>query len=138
MKTFSPGVSDGVFSVDGLRIGVRICYEVRFPEYFRELHRSGTDLNIVLFYDVAIIPDANRYNLIKAHLQTRAVENVTHFLSVNSSGPSQIAPTALFDKSGTVLSELIPGAVGLMVYDLTITDDSIGEAGRRSYSYALT
>ncbi len=33
--------------------GVRICYEVRFPKFFRELYKKSTDLNVILFYDVA-------------------------------------------------------------------------------------
>jgi predicted amidohydrolase len=36
------GKNDGIYPVDDLQVGVRICFEVRFPEYFRELFRAGT------------------------------------------------------------------------------------------------
>ena len=49
---FVPSDKDGVFEIDELEVGVRICFEVRFPEYFRELYRAHTDLNVILFYDV--------------------------------------------------------------------------------------
>lgn len=52
---FSIGDRDGVFEINGLKVGIRICFEVRFPEFFRELYREQTDLNIILFYDVWIM-----------------------------------------------------------------------------------
>lgn len=61
---------------DDFKIGVRICFEVRFPEYFRELYKADTDFNVVIFYDVANKDDIERYELIKAHLKTRDVENI--------------------------------------------------------------
>ena len=56
----------------------RICYEIRFPEYFRELYVENTDLNVILFYDVSDRDNADRYDLIRAHVRMRAVENVCH------------------------------------------------------------
>ena len=103
---FTPGTRDGIVSYRGFRIGIRICFEIRFPEYFRELFRAGTDANIVLFYDVADAPDAARYNLIKGHLQTRATENVTPIITANAAKPYPTAPTAVFGRSGEVLTEL--------------------------------
>ena len=85
---------------------VRICFEVRYPEYFRELYRENTALNIILFYDVADSDDIERYELIKSHIRTRAVENVTYTMSVNSIRPYQTAPTGIFDKSGRTINEL--------------------------------
>jgi hypothetical protein len=30
-----------------------ICFEIRFSEYFRELYKEQTGINIVIFYDVS-------------------------------------------------------------------------------------
>ncbi len=43
---FIAGNRSGIFEIDDIKIGVRICFEVRFPEYFRELYREQTTLNI--------------------------------------------------------------------------------------------
>lgn len=37
---FSIGNKSGVFEIGGLKVGIRICFEVRFPEFFRELYRE--------------------------------------------------------------------------------------------------
>ena len=34
---FEIGNDEGVFQVGDWKIGIRICFEIRFPEYFREL-----------------------------------------------------------------------------------------------------
>lgn len=44
---FCAGSNSGIFQVGEMKIGIRICYEVRFPEFFRELYRVNTDLNII-------------------------------------------------------------------------------------------
>lgn len=134
---FVPCDSSGVFEIDGIKVGVRICYEIRFPEYFRELYREHTDLNVILFYDVADYNNVERYDLIKSHIRTRAVENVCHAFTVNTMKPFQTAPTGLYDKSGRALSELERNKAGLLVFDLVIKDPDFGEQGRIDISNQL-
>lgn len=124
------GFAFGIFEIDGWKIGVRICFEVRFPEFFRELYEEHTDLNIIMFYDVADFDDVERYELIKSHVRTRAVENVTYTLAVDTICPYQTAPTALYDRSGCPMMELKRNKEGLLVYDLEKTEPDLGERGR--------
>ena len=132
-------INDGVVEIDGFRIGVRICYEVRFPEYFRELYTLRADCALVLFADRSE-PDApDRYSLIQAHLRTRAVENVMQLVSVNNCARFQTAPTMAIDENGTIISELERHVEGLLVFDLVKKDQlSFGATGRRFVSDQLT
>lgn len=50
-----------------------------------------------MFYDVADTDDKERYSMIRGHLQTRAVENVTTTISVNATSPFQTAPTMVLE-----------------------------------------
>ena len=104
---FVPGDAPGVFSFRGWKIGVRICYEVRFPEYFRELYR------------------------------TRAVENVFPVLSANAIAPYPGAPTMLCDASGRILVENPPDAPHLLLFDLSKHKPDFGERGRIELSDSL-
>ena len=56
---FSAGNRNGIFEIDGWKIGVRICFEVRFPEIFRELYREHTDLNVIMLLIIMIWKDMN-------------------------------------------------------------------------------
>ena len=134
---FVPGKTMGIYEIDGYRIGVRICFEVRFPEYFRELFKAKTDLNIVAFSDVNDQENLARYELIKAHLITRASENACPILSVNHTKPFQTAPTAFFDENGKTLCELERGIEKLLVTDYKPAEISFGVEGRRQISNQL-
>lgn len=134
---FCPGNEKGIIEINGFKVGIRICFEVRFPEYFRELYLERTDLNLILFYDVSDYDDVDRYQMIKAHICTRAVENVCYTLSVDTIRPYQTAPTALFDRSGYPLVELERNAPELLVYDLKKMELDFGERGRKIISDSL-
>lgn len=136
-ENFTEGTSNGLVEIDGIRIGFRICFEVRFPEYFRELYKAKTDVNLVLFYDVTDNDDIDRYNMIRGHLQTRAVENVTTTIAVNSVRPYQSAPTIVFDKSGKCIGECARNVPGMIIYDFEKATDNFGEVGRRTISDLL-
>lgn len=136
-ENFCEGENKEIFEIDGFKVGIRICFEVRFPEYFRELYAAHTDLNIILFYDVSESDDWERLNLISAHIKTRAVENICHTLSVNNSRLYQTAPTALYDRSGRTVAELGRHEEKLLVYELNNIYLNFGEEGRKQISDKL-
>ena len=131
---FSVGENKGIVEFGDIKIGIRICFEVRFPEHFRELYTEKTDINIVMFYDVSDYDDLDRYQMIKGHLQTRAVENVTTTISVNAISPYQTAPTAVFGKSGQVYAECERNKTGFVIFEYDKKTDDFGERGRREIS----
>lgn len=138
LKNFSEGNPGGIWAVDKLRMGVRICYEVRFPEYFRELYRAKVDFTVVMFNDISETDDLERYELIKAHLRTRAVENVCTVMSVNDASSYQTAPTAVLDNCGKVVTELPRDHEGLLLFDYQTPELSFGAQGRKAVSDRLT
>ena len=138
-ESFCAGDCDcGEFEIDGMRVGVRICFEVRFPEYFRELYRHHCDCAVVLFADRSESDLPERYDLIRAHLRTRAVENVMPLVCANNSAYYQTAPTAAIDENGSIIRELPRHEEGLLVYDLEKLDQhSFGATGRRFVSDSI-
>lgn len=134
---FSAEDSSGILKIKGWKIGIRICFEVRFPEYFRELYKKHTDLNIILFYDASDHEDKDRYELIRSHIRTRAVENVTYTLTVNTASLYQTAPTALYDRSGHTMAELERHREDILVYCLEKQPLNFGEKGRKEFSDIL-
>lgn len=128
---FSRGTQPGVFDICGVKVGFRICFDVRFPEPFRQLYRAGADLCIVCFSDTAKEPDEGRYRLITAHLQTRAVENVLPVAAVNSLSACQTAPVCVIAADGTLLRETPKNTKTLLTWDFAPAEDSFGSRGRR-------
>jgi predicted amidohydrolase len=66
--------------IDGFKIGLSICYDLRFPELFRAM-------GVV---DVILLPSAFTYQTGLAHWEllarARAVENQCYFVAVNQGG----------------------------------------------------
>ena len=121
--------------VDGVRIGLRICYEVRFPEYFRELFRRRVQLAVVSFADGG--PIRAKYDVMLAHLVSRAAENVMYVLSANSVSLPQVAPTCLVDPDGRLVCRAPPNEEALVTGTITVGPPSFGRLGRIRHSSRL-
>ncbi|MCZ2723028.1 carbon-nitrogen hydrolase family protein [Marinomonas sp. 15G1-11] len=71
-----------VLDVDGLKVGLSICYDLRFPELYRALVDKGAEL--------LLVPAAFTYVTGQAHwntlLRSRAIENQAFVMGVNQCG----------------------------------------------------
>ncbi len=130
LDNFESGETIGIYDIDDIPVGFRICFEVRFPEYFRELFKSNIQLCFVSFCDVSEQENMERYNIIKSHLITRAVENVMTVITVNSISKYQVAPTAVFDLNGYIVCEAPKNQEYLLVYDYNTPTIDFGAEGR--------
>lgn len=130
LNHFTKGNSLGIYEIDGIKIGFRICFEIRFPEYFRELFKANVELCFVSFNDVSEQDLPVRYDIIKSHLLTRAVANVMTVVSVNSISKFQTAPTAIFGINGEVVREAPKNEEHLLIYDYTTPEVGFGAKGR--------
>ncbi len=134
---FERGNTDGIFEINGLKVGIRICFEVRFPEYFREAYKAGTDLDVVIFYAVSDFDDTEKYEVMRSHIISRAAENVTPILSVDAITPFQSAPTCFINASGRILAEAKRNEEELLIFDFEKRELNFGEIGRKRESDRL-
>lgn len=80
-KRFIAGQETVTFELEGLTFGLAICYDLRFPELFRQLGLSGAE--------VVLLPTAwpfPREEHFKALVIARAIENQTYMVSCNRVG----------------------------------------------------
>jgi len=115
-RHYAAGEGAHLYTVAGIRVGLRICFEFRFPEYFRELLAGGGQLAVMGFSMVG--PTAAKRSLARALLMSRASENGLWILAANNTNGVQNAPTCLVDPDGRLVAEapadreaLISGAV---------------------------
>ncbi|MEK8030446.1 carbon-nitrogen hydrolase family protein [Ideonella sp. DXS29W] len=81
-RVLEAGSEPVAFDAAGFRVGLSVCYDLRFPELYRALMRPACDL--------LVVPAAFTYTTGKAHwellLRARAVENQCHVLASAQGG----------------------------------------------------
>ncbi|MGH4137096.1 carbon-nitrogen hydrolase family protein [Clostridium sp.] len=137
IDSFTQGNDIGIYSIDGIKIGIRICYEVRFPEYFRELFRNHVDLCLISFTDVGKQEQNGKFNLIQSHLESRAAENIMYVLSANSISQYQLPPTCLINPNGLILEVAPINKESLITREIEILPHDFGQEGRITCSKIL-
>jgi predicted amidohydrolase len=134
---FQPGNEPGIYVVDGFTIGTCICYEVRFPEFFRELFINQVDLALISFADVGKPEQSSKFKVIQSHIVSRAAENVFYVLTANSISQHQLASTGLVDPDGNIIDTAPLKEEFLLTAEIEITRPDFGRQGRISNSKAL-
>ena len=82
---FSAGKTIATFELDGIRCGVAICYDLRFPEFIRRLALTGAE--------IIFIPAAwslKRLTPRQILTKARAIENQLFVVFANSAGLSEV------------------------------------------------
>jgi len=100
------------------RLGLAVCYDLRFPELFRRLIDAGAEILVVSAAFTVPTGEAHWHLL----LRTRAVENLCHLVAsaqvgMHANGRQTYGHSAVIDCWGRVVAELPAGegvAVGLV------------------------
>lgn len=117
---FTPGEHRLVFEYLGWRIMPQICYDVRFPVWFR--NRGDYDLLI----NVASFPETRR-DIWRTLLKARAIENQCFVAAANRAGDDELGlhyagDSMLINAVGEPVAEILPSAEGI-VQSIFIKDE---------------
>ena len=96
-----------VLTLGSTRVGLAICYDLRFPELFRDLVDRGAD--------VIVVPSAWYAGPFKEDhwltlLRARAIENTVYVAAANLTGRAFAGRTSLIDPFGVVKATANEGA----------------------------
>jgi predicted amidohydrolase len=121
-RLVAPGTEVVTVDVEGVRVGLSICYDLRFPELYRRLAADGGAT-------VLVVPAAFMLHTGRDHwevlLRARAVENQCFVLAAAQWGDHEPGRTCygrsmVVDPWGTLLAQA-PDGVGVTVADLDLT-----------------
>lgn len=90
-----------VVNLDGTRLGVMICYEVRFPEIARSLTLRGAEAILV---PAAWYRGPNKEDQWITLIKARALENTVYMATANQLAGPFVGPAALVDPLGVMIS----------------------------------
>ena len=127
--TFEPGDQVVTVETPAGKLGVAICYDLRFPELFRALRAEGVDW--------VCLPSAFTWQTGEAHwhalIRARAIENQMAVVAAGQGGQNSerrrtYGHSLICDPWGKVVSELAEGP-GVVVADLDT--DQLGQLRKR-------
>lgn len=116
-RTIVAGHDVAVLETPQLRIGLSVCYDLRFPELYRALHA-----------DLLLVPSAFTHTTGQAHweplLRARAIENLAYLCApaqggVHENGRRTWGHSLFVDPWGSVMAQRAEGE-GVVIADLDV------------------
>ncbi len=118
-----PGESLGIAEFEEATVGMTTCYDLRFPELYRDIAEAGA--NLILVPSAWPYPRVEHWQLLP---RTRAVENQLFVCAINGSGDfedaSLLGRSTVYDPWGTTLASTGDDP------DLVVTDIDLGRVER--------
>ena len=112
-NAYNPGEMLGLAEIDGVRVGIGICFDLRFPEYFRAL----------MMQDIKAIFLPSAYRKLTGALtweplnKARAIENQCYMISCNQTGELTYGNSMVVSYDGSILGKL-DEEEGILVQDI--------------------
>jgi len=129
---FTPGDSLPVFYLNvggqGVRLGVQMCREIRYPEQWRWLAMQGAE---VIAYVNNAVGSLHGYELWRSHVISRAGETQRFVVGANNAALDQTCTTLIVGPSGRVLAEASVGEAATATAEIELSEVSdwvIGQA----------
>ncbi|AEV82254.1 hydrolase [Actinoplanes sp. SE50] len=119
-RTVAPGAETVVAAIGSVPTGLSICYDLRFPELYRQLAIAGAK--------ILVVPAAFMLHTGRDHwevlLRARAIENQCYVVAAGQIGDHEPGRTCfgrsmIIDPWGTVLAQVADG-VGIATADLDL------------------
>ncbi len=118
---FTAGDAAVVADVEGWRLGLAVCYDLRFPRAFADLALAGADAFLVLSHMAGPDPDpGTKAAVIPALCASRAAEWATPLALCNTAAADRWLDSGLWDPRGMPVASR---AEGLAVVTIKPRDD---------------
>lgn len=117
LKHFTPGNHFVQFGVHDISCGLLICYDIRFPELFREYCKLGTDVIFHSFYNARHKKDCIHPKIMPVTAQARAATN-GFFVSLTNSSAPYSWPCHFITPDGLVEKKLPANRPGILISEI--------------------
>ena len=95
-----------IFDLEGLKAGLVVCYELRFPAYIQEVADRGAD---ILLVPAAWVAGPLKEEHWMVMVRARAIENTMYVAGAGMSGSGYCAKSMIVDPMGVVAASLGEG-----------------------------
>ena len=115
LKRLTPGEHFVYFTVNGVKCSLLICFDLRFPEIYRELYKQGVNCVFQSFYNARQKGPSIHTHIMRQTMQCRAATNFFWVSMANSSGYYSPYPSCFIQPDGKIVRQLRQNRAGIMV-----------------------
>jgi predicted amidohydrolase len=120
LEYFSPGDHFVTFELNGIRCGLLICFDVRFPELYREYRKLGAELIFQSFYNAREEKGNIHPEIMPLTARAMAASNYFYMSLTNSSAPESW-PCYMVTPDGLVQGKLDENVPGILFSEIDIS-----------------
>lgn len=115
LQHYTPGNHFVNFRLNGINCALLICFDVRFPELYRQLWRQGVQCLFQSFYNARQEGPTVHTHIMRQSMQCRAATNYLWVSMCNSSGYYSPYPSCFIQPDGKIVRQLKQNRAGMMV-----------------------
>lgn len=112
---YTPGDRFVVFEINGVRCALLICFDLRFPELYRQLYQQGVRVVLQSFYNARQQGPSVHTEIMRQTMQANAANNGMWASMTNSCGWYCPYPSCFIQPDGRMVKQLDDHKEGLMV-----------------------
>jgi predicted amidohydrolase len=122
LGTFTAGNAIPVFQIQGVNLGIQLCYDVHFPELATRMALDGADIVFMPHASPRGTPSQKLTSWLR-HLTARAFDNGVFIIACNQNGDNQKGLqfpglAVMIDPSGEIIKKDTSGKDGFVVANL--------------------
>ncbi|MFT5369352.1 MAG: putative amidohydrolase [Candidatus Latescibacterota bacterium] len=121
LRHYSPGDHLVTLDINGVRCGLLICYDLRFPELYRAYKKKGVQCLFDSFYNARAAGPKIHTVIMRPTLQAHAATNYFWISANNSSGYYQAWQSVFIQPDGVISKSLSRNRAGVMVNTVDTT-----------------
>ena len=115
LRRLTPGNRFVKFTINGVRCSLLICFDLRFPEIYRQLYKQKVNCIFQSFYNARQKGPSVHTHIMRQTMQCRAATNYFWTSCANSSGYYCPYPSCFIQPDGKIVKQLRQNRPGLMV-----------------------
>ncbi len=124
LKYYSPGKNPVTFTIKGIRCGLLICHEWRYPELYRQYHKLGVELLFQSWYDGNLSKEKylaegiNQGEILTGFARGNAANNYLWVSASNTCKMESCFPAMVIQPDGVIQSKLKRNVSGVLISEI--------------------
>ena len=115
LRRLTPGNRFVYFTINGVKCSLLICFDLRFPEIYRQLYKQKVTCIFQSFYNARQKGPSVHTYIMRQTMQCRAATNHFWVSMANSSGYYAPYPSCFIQPDGKIVRQLRSNRPGLLV-----------------------